>query len=1475
MNHLHLYHEPPHQKKSLGSEVMRLATVFVCLLAGAMGQSPAAGPPNGAAAAYREGAVLLGFHGGTSPAQQKAALDSVGAVETRQMGAGVRLLRVPPGRAVSDAVRSLRARPEVRYAEPDFVQYIDGGPLPNDTGVGQQWAVQNTGQTVNGVTGTPGADERSLAAWGITTGANSVVVAVLDTGVQYTHPDLVTNMWSNPGGINGCPAGTHGFNVLTSTCDPMDDDVVYGGHGTHVAGILGAVGNNAAGIAGVGWTTSILAVRWVNGSTGTGFTSDLIVAMDWVLQAKQAGVNVRVVNDSATWPGTAFSQALADEIDLLGANDILFVAAAGNTAENNDTTPRYPCSYDRPNMICVGASDQHDNLWSSSNYGFSTVKLAAPGVNIYSTLRLNNYGYISGGSMAAPQVSGAAALILSLGYQAVGSLRSMILENVDPLASLTGLVATGGRLNVCKATPGCASAVEGTPVNLGLPVVTGVPRYGSVLGASTGRWSGIPTSFSYQWYRCDSGGLNCSPITGATGQSYALLASSDAGATFAVAVTASNTAGSQTAQSGVSAVAAAQASPFGITSTIQDGAVLGGSLLWEATPSQGVKFVQFYIDGVLSQTVSTSPYVFNQGTTGMLDTTTLTNGAHVLGIRALAADNRTYGFYGATVTVTNVPGGGGGIALVQSNALRGTGVPSISVPFGSANTAGNLIIAVVRMSTTSQTVTVTDSAGNSYTDAVAQPQSADGHQVHVFYAKNVAGGANTVTATFSATNNRPWLAVYEYSGLSTTSPLDRTANAQGSGSAPSSGATATTVSANELVFAALGLPGSYTGTVAAGSGYVLQLQDTGSSRSANEAAVVTSTGSYAGTFSLSAGTNWTAVVATFAAAGAPPPSPPTITTTALPGGTQGVAYTATLTATGGTTPYSWSIVSGTLPAGLTLGSSTGVISGPPSGSGTSTFDVQVSDANTQTAVKTLSLTIAPSGGGGGIALVQSNALRGTGVPSISVPFGSANTAGNLIIAVVRMSTTSQTVTVTDSAGNSYTDAVAQPQSADGHQVHVFYAKNVAGGANTVTATFSATNNRPWLAVYEYSGLSATSPLDRTANAQGSGTAPSSGATATTVSANELVFAALGLPGSYTGTVAAGSGYVLQLQDTGSSRAATEAAVVTSTGSYAGTFSLSAGTNWTAVVATFAAAGAPPPNPPTITTTALPGGTQGVAYTATLTATGGTTPYSWSIVSGTLPAGLTLGSGTGMISGTPSGSGTSTFDVQVSDANTQTAVKTLSLTIAPSGGGGGIALVQSNALRGTGVPSISVPFGSANTAGNLIIAVVRMSTTSQTVTVTDSAGNSYTDAVAQPQSADGHQVHVFYAKNIAGGANTVTATFSATNNRPWLAVYEYSGLSATSPLDRTANAQGSGSAPSSGATATTVSANELVFAAVGLPANYKGTVAAGSGYVLQLQDTGISRAATEAAVVTSTGSYAGTFSLSAGTNWTSVVATFKP
>jgi subtilisin family serine protease len=442
----------------------------------------------------------------------------------------------------------------------------DAAVVPNDPSFGSQWAFRNTGQSVNGTSGTNGADERATTAWSVTTGSRSIVIAEVDTGVDYNHPDLAANIWSNPAGVNGCPAGTHGYNVLKSTCDAMDDETTYGGHGTHVAGILGAVGNNGVGVSGVNWLTTILPVKWLD-SSGNGSTSGLLSALDWVLKAKQAGVNVRVINDSATFVGDSYSQALSDEIDLLGQNDMLFVTAAGNTGDNNDTLSlrRYPCGYDRPTEICVTASDQNDTLPSWANYGPTTVDVAAPGNNIYSTLRNGTYGYISGGSMASPQVAGAAALVLSTGYMSATALKADILNNVDPVPALSGLVRTGGRLNVCKAVPGCSTTVA-APVNTALPVISGTAQQGQSLTASTGSWTNSPTGYRYQWLRCASG--SCSAISGATATSYTAV-SADVGDTLEVTVTATNNGGSTAATS--NATATVQAAPstatFGTTTT--------------------------------------------------------------------------------------------------------------------------------------------------------------------------------------------------------------------------------------------------------------------------------------------------------------------------------------------------------------------------------------------------------------------------------------------------------------------------------------------------------------------------------------------------------------------------------------------------------------------------------------------------------------------------------------------------------------------------------------------------------------------------------------------------------------------------------------------------------------------------------------------------------------------------------------------
>ena len=438
--------------------------------------------------AIAPGSILVGFGADTSASERHAIARRTGLQEGQPLisGADLAATRAKALTAASErkaraigpisefAVRpgnefrlvaELARVPGVRFAEPDYL--IESSATPNDPDLDQQWAISNTGRTVFGMPGFAGADEDVVPAWDVTTGSSDIVVAVVDTGVDYNHPDLASNIWSNPEeGLGGCPIGSHGVNTVGTgllTCDPMDDDLQYGGHGTHVAGILGARGDDGIGVAGLNWSITMLPVKFVD-AQGQGRTSDLLEGLQWLVDVKQEGVDVRVVNDSQTFVGTTFSHATSDMIDLLGANDILFVTAAGNSGEDNDdpAVRRYPCGYGRANEICVAASDSRDQLPAFANYGDETVDLAAPGKNIYSTLRDAsptdpgpNYGFISGASMAAPHVSGAAALILSTGYRSASQLKLQILDNVDPLPSLDGRVRTGGRLNVCSAIPAC------------------------------------------------------------------------------------------------------------------------------------------------------------------------------------------------------------------------------------------------------------------------------------------------------------------------------------------------------------------------------------------------------------------------------------------------------------------------------------------------------------------------------------------------------------------------------------------------------------------------------------------------------------------------------------------------------------------------------------------------------------------------------------------------------------------------------------------------------------------------------------------------------------------------------------------------------------------------------------------------------------------------------------------------------------
>jgi len=350
-------------------------------------------------------------------------------------------LRLPQGMTVQQAIRRLKASGSVTYAEPNY--QLTANVIPNDTSFSQLWGMNNTGQTG----GTPNADINAPEAWNIFTGNPNLVIADIDTGVDYNHPDLVGNIWTNPGEIpangidddgNGYIDDVHGYDFVNLDGDPMDDN----GHGTHTSGIIAARGNNALGVTGVVWQGKIMALKFMN-AVGSGWTSDAVLAVQYA-----AAQGVRVSNNS--WGSGNFSQALNDAIAASGS---VFVAAAGNSGKDNDLLPSYPAGYPLANIIAVTATDHNDVLAPSSNYGVTSVDIAAPGVGILSTTG-GGYASWNGTSMATAHVTGVVALLM--GYQPALS-NAQVVAQVLAGADAKGLpVATGGRLNAFNALNGVA-----------------------------------------------------------------------------------------------------------------------------------------------------------------------------------------------------------------------------------------------------------------------------------------------------------------------------------------------------------------------------------------------------------------------------------------------------------------------------------------------------------------------------------------------------------------------------------------------------------------------------------------------------------------------------------------------------------------------------------------------------------------------------------------------------------------------------------------------------------------------------------------------------------------------------------------------------------------------------------------------------------------------------------------------------------
>jgi hypothetical protein len=412
---------------------------------------------------FKEGELLVKLKPGTSRVDEERLLATDGAAPLRSfrrprvLGSSRverwRLVRLPPGLAAEEAVERFAKRPGVEAAEPNY--FTRAVAIPGDPSFASQWHLLNLGQTG----GTTDADVDAVEGWNILRDSSTIVIAVIDTGIDYAHPDLASNIWTNPGEIpgngvdddaNGYVDDLHGYDFLDDDPNPMDEGGPPGVfHGTHVAGIIGAAGHNGVGVSGVSWVARMMALRALEGPVDAAVEA-LVYAMD---------NGARITSNS--WTSPFYSQFLFDAFADAEAAGLLSVAAAGNDINDLDSfdVPGYPfpwwsfpATFPFASILTVASTDPNDGLSWFSNWGSTSVDLGAPGSDILSTLRNGAYGLLSGTSMATPVVSGAAALVWAQEPLLTAlELKARLLDTTDPIPALAGKTVTGGRLNLHQA----------------------------------------------------------------------------------------------------------------------------------------------------------------------------------------------------------------------------------------------------------------------------------------------------------------------------------------------------------------------------------------------------------------------------------------------------------------------------------------------------------------------------------------------------------------------------------------------------------------------------------------------------------------------------------------------------------------------------------------------------------------------------------------------------------------------------------------------------------------------------------------------------------------------------------------------------------------------------------------------------------------------------------------------------------------
>ena len=433
-------------------------------------------------AAFVPNELLVKFKGGAASAFAREANRAIGATVLKDLGdTNWQRIRLPAGLALTDAIESYKQVDGVEYVQPNFYYHLLA--TPNDP--------QFTSTGMYGLT-----KIAAPQAWDLSTGSSEVVVADIDTGMRYTHQDLAPNAWINPGenpvanGIdddgNGFIDDIRGWDFFYNDSDPNDD---AGGHGTHTAGTIGASGNNLLNVVGVNWNVKIMPIK-IYSPLGTDSTSAMLVnTYAYIRMMKLRGVNIRATNNSYSDCGEAcgYDQATKDGIDAMGNVGIVSVFAAGNDNQNVDSfpsggnpSPGYPARYTSPSIIAVASSTSTDARSSFSNYGLTSIDIAAPGSGILSTyVNSGNTGTatLSGTSMATPHTTGAVALLAAYRPDlSVASLKASLLNNVDVLAGWSTFVRTSGRLNVFRAMQ--------TPTVCSFPTELTVPTKGGIFNVN-------------------------------------------------------------------------------------------------------------------------------------------------------------------------------------------------------------------------------------------------------------------------------------------------------------------------------------------------------------------------------------------------------------------------------------------------------------------------------------------------------------------------------------------------------------------------------------------------------------------------------------------------------------------------------------------------------------------------------------------------------------------------------------------------------------------------------------------------------------------------------------------------------------------------------------------------------------------------------------------------------------------------------